>query len=122
MISIVEDDAFAREAIEELIQSLGFRATTFASAEQFLQSGCLDEVACLITDLQMPGMNGLDLQNRLREDGYDVPIVFISAFAEERVRTRALKAGAFAFLRKPFQEQTLIDCINSALAEPQRQQ
>jgi FixJ family two-component response regulator len=122
MISIVEDDAFAREAIGELVQSLGFRAATFASAEQFLQSGCVDEVACLITDVQMPGMNGLDLQSCLRADGYDLPIVFISAFAEERARVRALKAGAVAFLRKPFQEQTLVDCINTALAEQPRRQ
>lgn len=120
MIFIVEDDALAREAIGELIESLGFRAATFASAEQFLQSGRVDEVACLITDLQMPGMNGLDLQNCLRAEGYEMPIVFISAFAGERERVRALKAGAVAFLRKPLQEQTLIDSINSALATRQK--
>jgi FixJ family two-component response regulator len=121
VISIVDDDPFARDAIWESIQSLGYQAVSFSSAEQFLESGRIGEVACLIIDLQMSGMSGLDLQNCLRLEGYDTPIIFISAFPEERFRTRALKAGAVAFLSKPFDEQLLIGCINSVLAKPRHQ-
>jgi FixJ family two-component response regulator len=118
LISIVDDDPFARDAIGDLIQSLGYRPVTFPSAEHFLDSDCVGEAACLITDLQMPGMTGLDLQNHLQAAGYDTPIIVISAFPEERFRTRALNAGAVAFLSKPFEEESLIDCINTALAKP----
>jgi len=121
MISIVDDDPFARDAIEDLIQSLGYRAVTFPSAEHFLDSGCVGEVACLITDLQMPGMTGLELQNHLQAAGYDTPVIVISAFPEERFRTRALNAGAVAFLSKPLEEESLIGCINTALATPRQQ-
>ena len=115
VISIVDDDRFVRDAIGELVQSLGYRTAVFPSAEQFLESGCIGETACLITDLQMPGMSGLDLQIRLRDDGFDTPIIFVSAFPEERYRTRALDAGAVAFLSKPFEEQSLVESINAAL-------
>ena len=113
VISIVDDDAFTRDAIGDLLQSLGYRAVAFPSAEEFLDSGRVGEIACLITDLQMPGMNGLDLQSQLLAAGYDTPVIFISAFPDERVRTRALNAGAFAFLNKPFLQATLIDCIDA---------
>ena len=120
MISIVDDDAFTRDAIEDLLQSLGYRAVTFPSAKQFLDSGRVGEVACLITDLQMPGMNGLDLQSQLLAAGYDTPVIFISAFPDERVRRRALNAGAFAFLSKPFPQATLISCIDAVVRKSQR--
>jgi FixJ family two-component response regulator len=120
VISIVDDDPFARGAIGDLIQSLGHEAVSFPSAEHFLNSGCVEDVACLITDLQMPGMNGLDLQDHLQAAGYDTPVIVISAFPEERFRTRALNAGAVAFLSKPFAEESLIGCINTALAKPRR--
>jgi len=120
VISIVDDDSFARDAIGELIQSLGYQALTFHSAQQFLESGRVGEVACLITDLQMPGISGLDLQDRLRSDGYETPVIFISAYPEDRFRTRALNAGAVGFLSKPFMEDSLIGCINSALANIRR--
>jgi len=116
MISIVDDDSFAREGIAQLLQSLGYPTTIFRSAEQFLESGCIAETTCLITDLQMPGMSGLDLQSRLRADGYDTPIIFITAYPEERVRTRAIKGGAVGFLSKPLREQSLVECVNSAIA------
>ena len=116
MISIVDDDCFARDAIDDLVQSLGYRTATFASAEDFLQSGCIGETACLITDLQMPGMSGLDLQTQLRADGYKTPVVFVSAFPEEGYRSRALKGGAIGFVGKPFHEQCLVDCIKAAVA------
>jgi FixJ family two-component response regulator len=115
VISIVDDDRFARDSIGDLVQSLGYRTAVFPSAEQFLASGCIGETACLITDLQMPGMSGFDLQIRLRDDGFDTPVIFISAFPEERYRTRALDAGAVAFLNKPFEERSLVECINAAL-------
>jgi FixJ family two-component response regulator len=115
VISIVDDDGFVRDAIGELVRSLGYHTAVFPSAEQFLESGRIGETACLITDLQMPGMSGFDLQNRLRNDGFNTPIIFVSAFPEERYRTRALDAGAVAFLSKPFEEQSLLDCINAAL-------
>jgi FixJ family two-component response regulator len=105
----------ALEAMGELVRSLGYRTAVFWSAEQFLESGCIGETACLITDLQMPGMSGLDLQIRLRDDGFDTPMIFVSAFPEERYRARALNAGAAAFLSKPFEEQSLVECINVAL-------
>jgi FixJ family two-component response regulator len=120
VISIVDDDPFARGAIGDLIQSLGYRAVTFPSAEHFLDSGCVGQVACLITDLQMPGMTGLDLQDHLQAAGYDTPIIVISAFLEERMRIRALNAGAIAFLSKPFEEKALIGGINTALAKPRQ--
>jgi FixJ family two-component response regulator len=119
-ISIVDDDPFARDAIGDLIQSLGYRAVTFPSAEQFLDSGRIGEVACLIADVQMPGMSGFDLQNHLQAAGYNTPVIFISAFPEERFRTRALNAGAVAFLSKPFEETSLIGCIDLALAGHQQ--
>ncbi len=115
MISIVDDDSFAREAIGDLLRSLGYRTVSFPSAEQFLDSGRLGEVACLITDVQMPGVNGLDLQARLQAAGHDMPVIYISAFREKRVQTRALHAGAVAFLSKPFEDATLIACIDSIL-------
>jgi FixJ family two-component response regulator len=115
VISIVDDDRFVRDALGELVRSLGYRTAVFPSAEQFLQSGCVGKTACLITDLQMPGMSGFDLQIRLRDDGFDTPIIFVSAFAEERYRTRALDAGAVAFLSKPCEERSLVECINAAL-------
>ena len=119
-ISIVDDDPFARDAIGDLIQSLGYRAVTFPSAEQFLDSGRVGEVACLIADVQMPGMSGFDLQNHLQAAGYDTPVIFITAFPEDRFRTRALNAGALAFLSKPFEEKSLIGCIDLALASHQQ--
>ena len=119
MISIVDDDAFTRDAIGDLLQSVGYRTVTFQSAEQFLDSGRVGEVACLITDLQMPGMNGLDLQSQLLAAGHDTPVIFISAFPDETVRTRALNAGAFAFLSKPFLQATLIGCIDAVLHKSQ---
>jgi FixJ family two-component response regulator len=118
VISIVDDDPFARDAIGDLVQSLGHRAVTYPSAEQFLNSGSIGEVACLITDLQMPGMTGFDLQDYLQTAGYDTPVIFISAFPEERFRARALNAGAIAFLSKPFTEDSLIGSIDTALARP----
>jgi len=115
MISIVDDDSFVREAVGDLVESLGYKAATFPSAEDFLESGSVGETTCLITDLQMPGLNGLDLQSQLMADGHRMPVIFITAFPEEKVRKCALRAGAVAFLSKPFEENSLISCLKTAL-------
>ena len=112
LISIIDDDAWARQGISDLVLSLGYRVLAFESAERFLNSGSIEITACLITDLQMPGLSGLDLQDRLRTDGYRTPIIFVTAYPDERYRARALEGGAACFLSKPFEEQSLIDCLN----------
>jgi FixJ family two-component response regulator len=117
-VSIVDDDIWAREGIRELVESLGFGARAFENAEQFLESGILGETACLITDLQMPGLSGLDLQKELRVQGYRIPVIFITAFPDERHRSSAFGAGAIGFLRKPFDERSLIDCLALAFKPP----
>ena len=115
VISIVDDDASVREATQCLVRSLGYHAATFASAEEFLQSARIDDTACLITDLQMGGLSGADLQNRLIADGRRMPVIFITAFPEERIRARVMEAGAVGFLSKPFKDECLIGCLERAL-------
>jgi FixJ family two-component response regulator len=115
MISIVDDDRAVREATRGLVRSLGYNALAFASAEEFLGSALLNKTSCLITDLQMPGLSGIDLQDRLIADGHRMPIIFITAYPEERVRVRAMKAGAVCFMSKPYSDENLIGCIERAL-------
>jgi FixJ family two-component response regulator len=115
MISIIDDDAFARDGIKELVESLGYKALTFVSAEHFLESGSIAETVCLITDIQMPGLSGLELQQELQAQGYRTPVILITAFPSEQQRTRALGAGAVGFLGKPFEENSLIECLTTAL-------
>jgi FixJ family two-component response regulator len=115
MISIIDDDRSVREGIKRLVRSLGYDAATFASAEDYLGSDCIRVSECLITDLQMPGMTGVDLQDRLFADGYRKPIIFMSALSAEEAPFRAKAAGAFGFLRKPFSDERLIECLEKAL-------
>jgi FixJ family two-component response regulator len=115
MISIVDDDAFVRLAASNLVRSLGHTVHTFASAEEFLHSSRLNDTACVIADVQMPAMSGVELQSRLQARGHRVPFIFITAFPEESVRAQALKAGAIGFLTKPFDGQTMIRCLKTAL-------
>src|SRR5215471_15320064 len=115
MISIIDDDPSVREATDGLVRSLGYQAAMFASAEDFLQSDRVDETSCLITDVQMPGLSGVELQSELIARGNDTPMIFITAFPEERTRRRALDAGAVGFLSKPFDEGRLIEYIETAL-------
>ena len=115
MISIIDDDESVRESTTELVRSLGYAAEAFASAEEFLQSGRVVSTACLITDIQMPGVSGIELQRRLLDDGHRVPIIFITAFPDERARARALGAGAIGYLSKPYHEDSLIGCLAAAL-------
>jgi FixJ family two-component response regulator len=114
-IAIVDDDFSVRLATESLVRSLGFDARTFASAKDFMQSAGLTETACLILDVQMPGMSGVDLQDALLKRGHHIPIIFITAFPEDRVRERVLRAGAVSFLIKPFDGRKMIDCLRLAL-------
>jgi FixJ family two-component response regulator len=115
VISIVDDDESVRAATGSLVRSLGFKAHTFASAEEFLRSQHVDETSCLITDVKMPGMNGIELQGVVREGGRRTPMIFITAFPEERIRVQAMRAGAIGFLSKPFDVATLIKCLDLAL-------
>lgn len=115
LISIVDDDGFVRESTKGLIRSMGYAAETFVSAEEYLQSKRAAETACPIADIQMPGMNGADMQDRLIADGYRMPIIFITAFLDPRIRARVMKAGAFGFLTKPFSDESLTECLDRAL-------
>jgi FixJ family two-component response regulator len=115
LISIVDDDSLARDGIRELVESLGYKGVAFISAAHFLESGLIAETLCLITDLQMPGLNGLELQEALRSQGYQTPVIFITAFPNEKYRMRAFDNGAVGFLSKPFDEDELIECLNAAI-------
>src|SRR5271166_6797899 len=120
IVSIVDDDASVRAAMESLVRSLGFVAFVFESAEDFLRSPRVDDSACLITDVQMPGMSGLDLQDRLIAQGNRIPIIFITAFPEQTIRSRAQAGGALACLEKPFRSGTMIELLRQALAAQSR--
>ena len=115
MISIVDDDDSVRTALKSLIDSVGFRAEVFGSGEEFLKSPCLAQTDCLIADVRMPGMSGLELQERLHAAGSHVPIVFISAHDDNEARARGLRGGAIAFLQKPFSEDSLLGAISVGL-------
>jgi len=115
-IAVVEDDASLRDAMENLINSHGFNVHTFASAEAFLAQRDLIEIDCLITDVQMDGMGGVELFHILRNIGVGTPVIFITAFEDERIHKRVMTAGAKGFFSKPFESQAMIDCIEHALA------
>jgi len=119
-ISVVDDDESMREAIKALIGSMGLSVEDFSSAEDFLNSGRSQVFDCLILDVMMPGLSGLDLQQRLRADNQLVPIIFMTAHYSERERTRAMEAGAVDFLSKPFTEQELFFAIDASLSMPKR--
>jgi FixJ family two-component response regulator len=115
LIAIIDDDASVRATTDSLVRSLGYVVHTFASAEAFLQSSRLDDFGCVITDVQMPGMSGVQLQDHLRAQGYRVPFVFFTAFPDEKTRAQALAAGAACYLTKPFDGDGLIQCFQNAL-------
>lgn len=121
MISIIDDDQSMRESTEGLVRSLGYQATAFSCAEEFLQSEHVDDTSCLITDIKMPGLSGIDLQSGLIARGVRVPTIFITAFPEENTRRQAMMAGAVGYLGKPFSEESLIRCLDAALAGPNEQ-
>jgi FixJ family two-component response regulator len=114
-VSIVDDDVWARVGIGEFVESLGYNASTFESARDFLKSDCVGNSACLIVDLQMPEMGGLELQRQLRVLGHCMPVIFITAFPSEAYRAQALNVGAIGFLTKPVDERSLIECLSRAI-------
>ena len=122
LISIVDDDEKVCGAIESLVRSLGFAARTFSSAESFLHSSSVPETQCLILDVQMPDMSGVELQDHLSSLGFDIPIIFMTGYPDEAVRARALDAGAVGFLHKPFEVhgQRFFDCLHAALMRRNR--
>jgi FixJ family two-component response regulator len=115
LISIVDDDDSVRESLSGLIRSVGFGALVFASAEEFLNSNHLSDTDCLILDVRMPGMNGLELQRRLAASHRSIPVIFITAHGDEEARVRALNGGAVEYLLKPFSEEALLKAIDTAL-------
>ena len=115
LISIVDDDDALRNSLDDLIRSIGFRTQGFPSAEAFLNSHQVHDTACLILDVRMPGMNGLDLQRQMVAANRRIPIIFITSHADDNARARALEDGALAFLYKPFREEELLNAIDAAL-------
>jgi len=115
VISVVDDDTSVRVATNNLLRSRGYIVHTFASAEEFLRSPHFNETSCVIADVQMSAMSGLDLLTAMRARGYDAPFIFITAFPGENIRARAMKAGAVGFLAKPFAVPDLVECLETAL-------
>jgi FixJ family two-component response regulator len=117
VVAIVDDDRSVREALADLLQVEGFPARTFEDGPSLLADPAIDEVACVITDLRMPGMNGLELQRRLRARAPSLPIVVITSSADEKLQARATAEGALAWLSKPVSDAELLACLRSALGE-----
>jgi FixJ family two-component response regulator len=115
MISVVDDDESIRDATKTLLRSVGYRVGTFASAEQFLDARALEETECLILDVRMPGMSGLELQRRLKSSDAGVPIIFVTAHDDKTIRRQAIEAGAVEFLSKPFEASALVSAVQTAL-------
>jgi FixJ family two-component response regulator len=115
LISIIDDDSALRNSLDDLIRSIGFRTQGFASAEAFMRSNQACDTACLLLDVRMPGMNGLDLQREIVSTNWRIPIIFVTSHADELARTQALENGAVAFLYKPFREEELLKAIDAAL-------
>jgi FixJ family two-component response regulator len=114
-VAIIDDDELVRTALEESLQSVELPTRSFASAEEFLKSGQLPDTGCLIADIRMPGMSGLELQAKLNADHCRIPTIFITAHGDEKMRMQALRAGAVDFLTKPFDDQVLLESVRAAL-------
>jgi FixJ family two-component response regulator len=115
MVAIIEDDESYRVAVQRLLKSAGFAVQAFASAEDFLSSGRQSETGCLIADIRMPGMSGLDLQSKLNSDRCAIPTIFITAHGDEKMRLQAMRGGAVKFLAKPFEGEILLEAVRVAL-------
>ena len=115
MVVIVDDDESVRNALQGLIKAVGLPARAFASAEEFLKSGQQRQAGCLITDIRMPGMSGLELQAHLNAERCRIPIIFITAHGDEKMRMQALRAGAVEFMAKPFDDEALLESVRAAL-------
>jgi FixJ family two-component response regulator len=120
LISVIDDDESIRRTTKLLIESFGYRAAVFESAESFIKSAQLCETSCLIVDVQMPGMNGLQLQNHLAAEGHPIPIIFITAYGNKESRRQAIQFGAVAFMDKPFSDTGLLQNIRAALKQQNR--
>jgi len=116
-VAVVEDDRSLRESTSRLLRLLGYATASFASAEDFLSSGRVRDTSCLITDVHLPGMSGVDLQSRLTSDGHRIPVIFITGFPDEAVRARVLSRGALCYLCKPLEQQSLIAWLDRALKD-----
>jgi FixJ family two-component response regulator len=115
LVAILDDDELMRSALQGLLKAVGLPAEAFVSAEEFLNSGQQHQVACLIADIRMPGMSGLELQAKLNAERCRIPIIFITAHGDEKLRMQALRAGAVEFLAKPFDDEVLLDRVRAAL-------
>jgi FixJ family two-component response regulator len=115
IVFVIDDDAAVREAIQGLLKSVGLRSASFGTAQEFLSSQRTDEPSCLVLDVRLPGINGLDFQGQLAEAGVSIPIIFITGHGDIPMSVRAMKSGAVEFLTKPFRDQDLLDAINQAL-------
>jgi FixJ family two-component response regulator len=115
LVAIVDDDELVRQALDSLLKAAGYMAETFASAEDFLDSIPMNDTACLILDVRLPGMSGIELQRRLRAKNNGIPIIFVTAHGDATTRDRAIEDGAVGFLTKPVRRQTLLDAIHAAL-------
>jgi FixJ family two-component response regulator len=115
VVSIVDDDDLMRSALQGLLKAVGLPARAFASAEEFLESGQQHDTACLIADIRMSGMSGLELQARLNAEQIRIPTIFITAHGDERMRMQALRAGAVEFMAKPFDDEVLLESVRVAL-------
>jgi FixJ family two-component response regulator len=117
MVAIVDDDDLMRGALQGLLKAVGVPARAFASAEEFLNSGQQREIGCLITDIRMPGMSGLELQAKLNAEHCRIPTIFITAHGDAKMRMQALRAGAVEFMAKPFDDEALLESVRAALAK-----
>jgi FixJ family two-component response regulator len=115
LISIIDNDTLARYGVVALVESLGYKAVSFSSAEHFLASGAITETTCLITDVRMPGLSGLELQEALRSQGHRTPVILMTTYPNESRRNRAIAGGAVGFLSKPFDDTSLIECLAAAI-------
>ena len=115
LICVVDDDDSVRESLRRLMRSVGFAVNVFASAEEFLDSDRLRNTNCLILDVRLPGMNGLELQRHLATSHSEIPIIFITSYEDDEMRARALNAGAVDYFLKPFNDEDLLDAIDAAL-------
>src|SRR5246500_584343 len=115
MVAIVDDDELMRGALQGMLKSVGFQSQAFASAEEFLESGLQQQTGCLIADIRMPGMSGLELQAKLNAEHCRIPTIFITAHGDTKMRMQALRAGAVEFLAKPFDDEVLLESVRAAL-------
>jgi FixJ family two-component response regulator len=116
VVSIIDDDLSVRVAVADIVRSMDLTANMFASGQDFLSSNSLADTACIIADVQMPGLNGIELQQALTAKKLKIPMIFITAYPDERIRTKALGGGAICFLNKPFGGSAIIECIERALS------